>query len=327
MVVHAHCSLLGLDCGEGEAALPKTGKALSNSPHISFNKPPFSGGGLPRKKSPNGASDYDSWGDLEADNRLNLLYVNKSDSGSVFERHLESNHPDLHEKYKNCGKRPLGFGCADCGKRWYLPNSCGIRGCPVCGRYQLARFYRRYLPAVRGIPQHRLRKVELTYGHMEGMNRDKLNAVYGDFQRVLNSYWDTYVVGLEVSPGGHVHCHALVAGRYVGQKTLSRRAAEVMDRPVVWIRRGGKLRYMLKDVAKAPEFKTEQLRVAYFEATRGLRMFRSRGGLYGLGGGEKRFVCPDCGGGLLYEGDYDESWNCSILYRCWYGSIPPPAAA
>jgi hypothetical protein len=172
---------------------------------------------------------------------------------------------------------------------------------------------------LKALPQDKLRKVELTFGHAT-LDKASLQAVYHDMQTVLDSFWKTYFVALEVSPSGHVHCHAIVCGAYVGQKVLSAKADEVMGRPVVWISRNAKVAYLIKDCAKVPEFESEDLRIRYFLATRGVRMYRSRGLLYGIGkkgdGSELRggHLCPKCGGDMVFNG---------YSYR-EVVSVPPP---
>jgi hypothetical protein len=262
----------------------------------------------PEKGSTN--SESSPWVDVRP---LNLLSVNK------YDEFLRSRFPVLWEKFRLCGKVGIGFSCPSCGHKQFVPNSCGIRGCPVCGKYQFARIYRRYGEALKRLPQYNLRKVELTAGHIP-LDKASLNEWFTAATKVLDHFWKSYFVGLEVSPSGHVHLHAITAGRYVPQRELSRVAGEMLDRPVVYISRNSKVKYLLKDVAKAPEFNSEDLRIRYFLATRGLRMFRSRGLLYGLGedgrgqGRRARHVCPCCGDGMEFNGfEYREAI-----------SVPPP---
>lgn len=213
------------------------------------------------------------------------------------------------------------FECGSCGKKHYVPKSCGIRGCPVCGKYQYQRLYRRYGKALAQLPQGQLRKVELTGGHIP-IQQDELSGWYSRALKVLRAFGWSYVAGLEVSPRGSVHLHAIVCGQYVAQRRLSEKAAEVLGSPVVWISRGSpkvQVRYLLKDVAKAPEFASEDLRARYFLATRGLRMFRTHGLLYGLGEDVKAGCqfCDDCGGVMHWVGEVDMSL---------VGRTPPPLA-
>ena len=235
----------------------------------------------------------------------------KSLSVNKFEAFLDTYSEKLSLKYRSCGLDGIGFSCPSCGHHQYVPKSCGIRGCPTCGKYQFARLYRRYDNALKRLPQHHLRKVELTAGHLP-IDKASLNEWFTAACEVLDLFWKGKGLGwfaaLEVSPGGHVHLHAITAGRYVGQKALSAAAAEKLNRPVVWISRNSKVRYLLKDCAKVPEFKSEDLRIRYFLATRGLRMYRSRGLLYGLGKNPVRsgfrlgYGCPCCGTEMIFDG-------------------------
>jgi hypothetical protein len=256
----------------------------------------------------------ESWRDGR---KLNLLSVNK------YDEFLASRFPKLWAKYRVCGQFGIGFHCDDCGTDQYVPNSCGVRGCPTCGKYQYQRLYKRYDRALKGLPQHNLRKVELTAGKIE-LTKESLNAWFTAACKVLDVFWSSYFAGLEVSPGGHVHLHALTSGRYVGQRELSRMADKMLGKPIVWISRNGKVRYLIKDAAKVPEFKSADLRIRYFLATRGLRMFRSRGLLYGLGdvdGHKSGCACPLCGGSLRCVGLISPVED--RRYSRW-GSAPPP---
>lgn len=252
---------------------------------------------------------------FERDSReLNSITVNK------FDAFLRLRFPELGEKYRVCGRSGFEFSCGSCGKTEFIPKSCGIRGCPSCGKYQYQRLYRRYGTALKGMPQGNLRKVELTGGHLP-ITKGDLNDWYKKACEVLDCFWGSWVAGLEVSPRGSVHLHAITSGSYVGQAELSRKALEVLGSPVVWISRPEKLpvRYLIKDVAKTPDFKSEDLRIRYFLATRGLRMFRTRGLLYGLGQDVKAgcHFCDDCGGVMHYIGEVESPL---------VGRTPPPLA-
>jgi len=228
-----------------------------------------------------------------------------------FSAFLDTYSEKLSLKYRSCGREGIGFSCPSCGRHQYVPKSCGIRGCPTCGKYQFARIYARYDDALKRLPQHCLRKVELTAGHIP-VDKASLNEWFTAACGVLDLFWKGKGLGwfaaLEVSPYGHVHLHAITAGRYVGQKALSAAADNVLGRPVVWISRSSKVRYLLKDCAKVPEFKSEDLRIRYFLATQGLRMYRSRGLLYGLGKSPARggfrlgHGCPCCGTEMVFDG-------------------------
>ena len=248
---------------------------------------------------------------------LHSLSVNK------FVSFLALRFPELAEKYRVCGHSGFEFACGSCGKMEFIPKSCGIRGCSSCGKYQYQRLYRRYGTALKGLPQGNLRKVELTGGHIPITN-DDLNEWYKKACKVLDCFWPSWVAGLEVSKRGSVHLHAIVSGSYIGQAALSKKAVEVLGSGsrVCWISRPAKLpvRYLIKDVAKSPEFASDDLRIRYFLATRGLRMFRTRGLLYGLGKDVRAgcHFCDDCGGVMLYVGEVDNPRR--------VGCTPPPLA-
>lgn len=253
---------------------------------------------------------------------LNLLSVNKSDTFSRsrfgFHAWLKEENSVLAEKYRVCGQVGFEFECGSCGKNKFVPKSCGIRGCSVCGKYQYQRLHRRYQQALATLPQQNLRKVELTGGHIP-ITKEGLKAWYDEACKVLDYFWGSWVAGLEVSPTGSVHLHAITSGSYVGQAALSKKAGEILGTPIVWISRNTKVRYLIKDLAKTPDFNSEDMRIRYFLATRGLRMFRTRGLLYGLGedirtGGH---FCDDCGGVMKYVGE--------VIPSC-AGHTPPPVA-
>jgi hypothetical protein len=273
---------------------------------------------------------------------LNSMYVIKSSSKSAyikqgaieaaknmsaFEEYLSSEYPDIYERFSQCGSKVMGVACESCDKRYFVPVSCGVRGCPTCGGHYLRRLLSRYIPALKRQPQHAIKKVVLTYGHLDEITHDRLSEIYRDFQRVLNRFWKTYVCGLEISPGGSIHVHAIVVGQYVSHKRLSKESFSVFGRPICHISRGDNLRYMMKDVCKQPDFKSDTLRIQYFEATRHLRMFRSRGGLYNTGTEDSVFQCHVCGGSLFFESILDlkevSSFPFCVLYSRWSREPPP----
>lgn len=236
------------------------------------------------------------------------------DSEQVFCNHLRDNYSSVvgrrssvYERYRSCRVAPILFRC-ECGRGWRVPNSCGVRTCPDCGEYFEARLVRRYAPVFRDLKRpDRERLVTLTAGHIP-LTRDGLRSVYRQFQAVLGLYWDTYLCVLQVSAHGSVHCHALVYGDFVAQSELSDSARSVLGDGgrVVDIRRVGNVReavrYVVRYAVRSPKFDTPKLRCDYYDATRGVRLVRSRGIAYGLEKKKPSFCCPDCGGVLHYEG-------------------------
>ena len=271
---------------------------------------------------------------IGASDVLNLLQVNKFDcfarSRFGFDAYLKEKYSEvlpghkqsLWDRYNVCGHTGIKFACGSCDKERFIPKSCGVRGCEICGKYQYGKLSKRYGVALSRLPQHNLRKVELTWGHIP-ITKEGLNGAYTKACKVLSFFWPSWVAGLEVSPSGSGHLHSITVGRYVGQAELSAKAEEILGCPVVWISRPEKLavKYLIKDVAKAPAFKSVDMRIRYFEATRGLRMFRTHGvDLYGLGEEVKAgcLFCDDCGGVMQWVGECD-----SPVYD---GRTPPPVA-
>lgn len=234
----------------------------------------------------------------------------------VFSDFLSAHYPSVFARYDVCREAPILFRC-ECGHGFRVPNSCGVRTCPDCGEFAEARLVKRYASAFRDLRRpDRVRLVTLTAAYPT-ISPASYRAVYRQFQEVLGLYWDTYLCSLQVSPKGMVHCHAMVYGDFVAQSELSDSAREVLGCPVVDIRRvynvREAVRYVVRYAVRSPEFVNPKLRCDYFEATRRVRLVRSRGAVYGLGEKKPSFCCPDCGGALCYEG----TWNGALGLSEW----------
>lgn len=265
----------------------------------------------------------DTWAGLlpyDAERVLNSSYVIKFPQSLCAGLGNSEKRKKRLRKLEGCGKTWAVYQCEDCGKQHKVPNSCGIRGCPTCSPFYGEDIRRKYEVLLRNY-EGNVRKVELTWGP-DVLSRDNLKYIFDLFCMVFDTFWKNYVVALEVSPHGSIHCHALVVGRYVPQSELSRRSAELTGRPIVYISRANcgrrAIRYALKDVVKGARFVNDKLATRYFMATEGMRLIRSKGLMYGKGKKEYSPLRCTCGGKLkwvLTITDAEYGFNSVPVYR------------
>ena len=123
----------------------------------------------------------------------------------------------------------------------------------------------------------------------------------------------------------NIHVHAVVAGRYLPQPVLSKKAKEILGKPVVWISRAAprKLGYLVKYISKPPRFPTARDYIRYLRLMHRFRRVRSRGEFYGAR--EDRpclLLCRRCGWYLEFDGVEEEAWW-NEEYPALYGYDPP----
>lgn len=195
--------------------------------------------------------------------------------------------------------------------------------CEHCSRRMGRKVYRRYFDRIKG--KQDLKHVTLTWGHGT-LSRDLLREIYRGFVEVLKTYWRSFVAVLEISPGWHVHIHAIVSGKYVPQMMLSTTANRILGKLVVWINRAvpKRLGYLLKYVSKPPEFRTAREYVRYLRLMHRLRRIRSQGESYG-DREERRtslLLCRGCGW-YLYSACIEENGWWDEEHEPLYGYDPP----
>lgn len=214
----------------------------------------------------------------------------------------------LAKRFERCDRDAILFYCEQCGRCYAVPYACNLVMCEHCSKRISRRIYRRYFDRIKG--KQDLKHVTLTWGHGE-LSRDVLRGIYRGFVEVLKTYWKTFVAVLEISPGWHVHVHAIVSGKYVPQQLLSNTANRILGRPVVWINRAvpKKLGYLLKYVSKPPEFHTAREYVRYLRLMHRLRRIRNQGEFYG--DREERtslLICRECGWYLYFDCIEENGW-------------------
>jgi hypothetical protein len=228
---------------------------------------------------------------------------------------------------RDCGCAAVMIECRACGSAHLVPFRCGARTCPSCSRRAAAAVTDRVAARVAvhdlameaepwdgaGAAQRRSwRLVTLTSRAPARDQRFSVRALARNVRgvrRAFGHWWrltpwgrqlrsdgsrrkrsrrDTsYVLALEVAPGGMVHVHALIYGEYVAQRSLAAAWSAVLgERAILDVRtvRGagvaGALREVLKYASKGEKGHRQVEHAAAVElALRGVRRVELGGAL------------------------------------------------
>ena len=254
-------------------------------------------------------------------------------------------------KLETCGRNGHVLICAE-GHQVYVPNRCDLRICSDCAVRFSTRLRRKYLPVLRAAlkwerPCNSLKLLTLTKRNQGRPHdcealREESKQFFAHVRKLINKVFaKTAGCGalavLEVSKDFTVHCHVLVYGPYVPQRTLSDLWLEITgDSYVVDIRqvKGSVLRalgYILKYIQKPCQFEAPSDYALYLGALSGVRRVHTYGCFYNFKVEEEEkppTVCPFCGGGLQFDRNfYSEFGALDASFLNYSMGIEPLVAA
>jgi len=214
-------------------------------------------------------------------------------------------------RFERCQKDAFILGCQEESKsdetarEFAVPFKCELRICPVCNYYFYKKQYKKFIQIVEKGPitqQNRLMLLTLTIKKGD-LYRYGIQKLMKHVRELINASYPKKsgcgAIGvLEIGPSKNIHCHLLVLGPYISQKTLSRKWLSITgDSFIVDIRqtikqaKNGKtiilpltetrgLSYVLKYIQKVPRFYEPIEYADYLNALKRIRRIHTFGIYY-----------------------------------------------
>jgi hypothetical protein len=239
----------------------------------------------------------------------------------IAERMRNANLIPQAEQLEHCGEYTTIMACSHCGHTSRVVCRCKLRVCPLCS-YKEAKQRGEYLKAMTRHMQHP-KLLTLTMPLWMDDARDGITFIRDAFNRLRKSEVFQKVVGgsyqieIKIKDNGfHIHIHALLDCPYMPYQHLWSTWKKIIghDCPQTDIRSADTPQareYAAKYAAKASDFDADLDNVvAWYEATKGLRLFATFGKWFNatmeeLDPEHPRFIpkctCAQCGAeGTMY---------------------------
>lgn len=204
-----------------------------------------------------------------------------------------------------------------------FPFRCELRICPNCCKKRASKLHREILEIIKKIDKtktHKFAMLTVTLNMSKGrlLSSDRLRDFNKKVRKLINTLYPKVdgcgaLAVLEIGKRFNIHAHILVYGPYVSQREISARWLKITgDSYIVDIRalhnQKQATSYLLKYIAKPPEFGKLEHYAIFLKALKGVRRLHRYGILYGFRVGKKKsLLCPYCGGRLEYDSK-DDSW-------------------
>ena len=227
----------------------------------------------------------------------------------------DAGYPDLAQKLHDCETTNALVCCSNCGKHWYVLNRCRQRVCVMCSfrvaqeRKEFLCYMTKNMPhpklitltqrAWKGPPKEGIKRIRLAFNKLR---RTKL------FQTVRGG---AYIIEVIPKPGyWHIHMHILVDAPFIPYRRLFSEWKKILGEkaPQVDVRAASDKHareYIAKDASKNIVYYVKpEMVVAWYEATKGLRLFATFGTWFNVKIAEQlefdawekvKPVCPFCG--------------------------------
>lgn len=232
-------------------------------------------------------------------------------------------------RFMRCGQSYVTTSCIDCKQVYVGPVRCESRICQGCARKYAARIRANQLAIIKRIEDYPGNKLMFLTATMRSTGvfptTLELRQINRNFRLLVNTlYQKREGAGgfsvMELSPGGMLHIHALIYGKYIPQSTISKTWLAITgDSMIVDVRRAYGvsrcLNYLLKYITKQPQGYDSAQLAKYMAAHIGVRRLHSYGVFYGTG--LLRFEscpCYKCKGNMRLIGIGSNLPNCEFVY-------------
>jgi len=227
----------------------------------------------------------------------------------------KAGYTDLAQKLHDCETTNALVCCSNCGKHWYVLNRCRQRVCVLCS-FRVAQERKEYLSMMTKDMQHP-KLITLTQRAWKSPPKDGIKRIRTAFNKLRRTKLfkavrgGAYIIEVIPKPGyWHIHMHILLDSPYLAYQRLFSEWKKILGEkaPQVDIRSASDKRareYLAKDASKNIVYYVKpEMVVAWYEATKGLRLFATFGTWYHvkiaeqleLSAWEKvKPVCPFCG--------------------------------
>jgi hypothetical protein len=212
----------------------------------------------------------------------------------------------IWNRFSLCCRKTIVYKC-DKGHRIFSKFNCMIRICPVCSGLRIVRIKKRYRNLIYQMKNPKM--ITVTIGQIP-LNYPEIithyRKMFYKFMRRMYKKIKSGFSALELSPNFHLHFHMVVdTPLFLPQNELSDEWFRISGRYVVYIRKcrpSKALGYIIKYVAKSPEFDSSNYYVDYLEITRNRRLLTTYGSLYGIKHEKekKELLCELCGRKMKY---------------------------
>jgi hypothetical protein len=209
-----------------------------------------------------------------------------------------------------CQREFMFLTCSECGHKHAVLTGSRDRTCPACCREIYHDVYFKYEKLVTS--KKDLKFLTLTWMPVEKQDPKIVSDIGKAFVRLLHQKkyrkaWKSILATIECkkTKSGlfYYHLHAIVEGKYIPQKQISKDWAKLTRFPIVHIKRIWRtpvkaFRYILKYVLKGFAFENEEDVLDFKSSMKGVRYLRTYGDFYNhqyKTGKHVFFPCPLCG--------------------------------